>query len=76
MNELIQILIGNTDLPVLASLLIFSIIRINAIDRKVSAVRARLDTLEQLVLTRKIELTNGNDKRPKTKVSKRKKRQR
>ena len=74
MNELVQILIGNPDLPVLASLTIFLILRVNAIDRKVSAVCARLDSIEQFVLTPRTNHTNGKDKRSKDKISEHKKR--
>ena len=59
MYELIEILLENPDLPVLTLLVIFLIVRVNAIDRKVSAVRARLDTLEQLVLTAMSNHANG-----------------
>ena len=69
MNELLQLIAGNPDLPVLAALVIFSIVRINSIDRKVSAVCARVDILENHILTLRSNHTIGEDKRPKTKIS-------
>ena len=51
MNELLQVIVGNPDLPILTVLIIFLLTRVNAIDRKVATISARLDVLEDYILT-------------------------
>lgn len=62
-NELVQIIIGNPDLPILAALVIFLIVRVNAIDRKVATISARLDALEDHILTARISQIHEKNKR-------------
>ena len=74
MNELLQLIIGNPDLPVLAALAIFLLTRVNAIDRKVATICTRLNIMENHISTITRDLKYGTNKRSKDKISQNKKR--
>ena len=72
MHELIQILLDNPDLPVLTILVLFLLIRVNTIDRKVATIYTRLDILENFLRSISNNTKNGRNNRPPAQVSERK----